>query len=109
MEFEWDDAKNIVNRQKHNIDFADAVHVFIDKNRVYRKDTRQDYGEERYQTLGMTKFGVLMVVYTFRESNGIIGVTWTVIGSYMDGHSKRGSFVFLLEFTPDDPAGLLSR
>lgn len=29
--------------------------------------------------------------------------------SYMDGHSKRGSFVFLLEFTPDDPAGLLSR
>lgn len=72
MEFEWDDAKSVINRQKHNIDFADAVHVFIDKNRVYRKDTRQDYGEERYQTLGMTKFGVLMVVYTFRDSHGII-------------------------------------
>jgi hypothetical protein len=27
----------------------------------------------------------------------------------MDGHSKRGSFSFLLAFSPDDRAGLLFR
>ena len=72
MEFEWDNHKNLINKQKHNIDFADAVHVFIDKKRVFRKDTRKDYKEERYQTVGITQFGVLMVVYTFRDSGGII-------------------------------------
>jgi uncharacterized DUF497 family protein len=72
MEFEWDDVKNLINKQKYKIDFADAVHVFIDQKRVYRKDTRNDYGEERFQTIGMTKFGVLMVVYTFRDNNGVI-------------------------------------
>ncbi|WP_226648100.1 BrnT family toxin [Microbulbifer variabilis] len=71
MDFEWDEVKNSVNKQKHNIDFADAVHVFIDDRRIYRKDTRKDYGEERYQTIGMTRFGILMVVYTFRDNNGI--------------------------------------
>jgi uncharacterized DUF497 family protein len=72
MEFEWDDVKNVLNKQKHNIDFADAVHVFIDKKRVYRKDTRRDYGEERFQTVGLTKFGVLMVVYTLRDNNRVV-------------------------------------
>lgn len=71
MEFEWDEVKNAINKQKHNVDFADAVHVFVDKRRVYRKDTRKDYGEERYQTIGHTKFGMLMVVYTFRDNNGV--------------------------------------
>jgi len=72
MEFEWDEVKNVLNKQKHNVDFADAVHVFIDKRRVYRKDSRKNYGEDRYQTIGYTKFGMLMVVYTFRDNNGVI-------------------------------------
>lgn len=72
MEFEWDEVKNTLNKLKHNIDFADAVHVFIDKKRVYRKDTRKNYGEERFQTIGMTRYGVLMVVYTFRDNYDII-------------------------------------
>jgi uncharacterized DUF497 family protein len=71
MEFEWDDVKSVINKQKHNIDFSDAVHVFIDAKRVYRKDTRKNYGEDRYQTIGMTKFGILMIVYTFRDNDGV--------------------------------------
>ena len=42
MEFEWDEVKNSINKKKHSIDFADAVHVFIDSKRVYRKDSRRD-------------------------------------------------------------------
>ncbi|WDD98286.1 BrnT family toxin [Thalassomonas actiniarum] len=72
MEFEWDEVKNHTNRLNHNIDFADAVHIFLDKRRVFRKDTRKDYGEERYQTIGMTEFGILMVVYTIRDNAGVV-------------------------------------
>ena len=36
------------------------------------QDTRKDYKEDRYQTVGITLFGVLMVVYTFRDSGGVI-------------------------------------
>ena len=72
MEFEWDENKNTLNKLNHNIDLEDAVHVFLDKKRVSRKDTRRNYREERFQTIGMTKFGILMVVYTFRSNKGVI-------------------------------------
>lgn len=71
MEFEWDDNKNEVNWAKHRVDFADAIHVFLDEERVERKDTRKSYGEDRYQTLGKTEFGVLFVIYTVREVDTI--------------------------------------
>lgn len=65
-EFEWDDQKNLVNRAKHGIDFADAVQVFFDDRRMERIDGRADYGEERCQVIGMAHDRVLFVVYTER-------------------------------------------
>ncbi|MGD1335895.1 BrnT family toxin [Vibrio harveyi] len=52
---------------KHRIDFADAVHVFLDASRIEREDTRYDYGEARFQTIGKTKYGILFVIYTERQ------------------------------------------
>ncbi|TOQ18293.1 BrnT family toxin, partial [Vibrio parahaemolyticus] len=52
MEFEWDENKNLINMAKHKIDFADAVHIFLDTSRIEREDTRSDYGEARFQTIG---------------------------------------------------------
>lgn len=72
MEFEWDDGKNALNKQNHKLDFADAVHIFLDNSRIEREDTRNNYGERRFQTFGMTEFGVLVVVYTLRDSNNVI-------------------------------------
>jgi len=46
MEFEWDENKNQLNFSKHRVDFADALHVFIDVNRVERLDVRYIYGKE---------------------------------------------------------------
>lgn len=71
MEFEWDENKNNSNWLKHRVDFADAVHVFLDENRVEREDTRRDYGEKRFQTIGKTNYGILFVVYTERNENTI--------------------------------------
>ena len=71
MDFEWDETKNEINWTKHRIDFADAIHVFLDEDRLEREDTRQNYGEGRFQTLGKTEHGILFVVYTERAGNTI--------------------------------------
>ena len=38
MEFEWDENKNQTSWLKHRVDFADAVHVFLDNDRVEREE-----------------------------------------------------------------------
>jgi uncharacterized DUF497 family protein len=70
-DFEWDENKNIINRSKHKIDFADAIQVFFDDRRITRHDNRNDYGEDRYQVIGMAYERVLFVVYTERNENTI--------------------------------------
>ena len=45
MDFEWDENKNAINKQKHGIDFKDALHVFFDRRAIIREDNRKDYGE----------------------------------------------------------------
>ena len=66
MEFEWDPAKNEANIAKHGLDFADAEALF--ENDVYAaKDTRKDYGEERWRGIGKLHGRVLVVVWTDRE------------------------------------------
>lgn len=67
MQYAWDENKRTKNIEKHGIDFVDAVDVFDDKNRVEAVDDRQNYGEERLQTIGHTKPGILFVVYTYRD------------------------------------------
>ena len=70
-DFEWDESKNNINRAKHKIDFMDAVQVFFDEHRTSKIDSRHDYGESRYQVIGMSNERVLFVVYTERSENTI--------------------------------------
>ena len=66
--FEWDESKDINNKSKHGISFADTFAVFEDPNAVTLEDFRKD--EQRYATIGMDAFGrILVVVYTWREEN----------------------------------------
>ena len=71
FEFEWDENKNNINKSNHKIDFADALQVFFDERRIIRIDSRKDYGEVRYQVIGMTNLQVLFVVYTEKYENTI--------------------------------------
>ncbi|MFC3150068.1 BrnT family toxin [Litoribrevibacter euphylliae] len=57
---------------KARIDFADAVHIFLDNNRIEREDYRVGYGEQRFQTIGSSEYGILFVIYTEREPDGTI-------------------------------------
>lgn len=55
MTYEWDENKAKLNRQKHGIDFADAVSVFADDTAITILDEHPD--EERFVTIGMNAFG----------------------------------------------------
>ncbi len=68
LEFEWDEEKASSNHDKHGIAFEDAALIFRDSRRVVREDTREDYGEKRYQTIGRAGALVLFVAYTIRRA-----------------------------------------
>jgi uncharacterized DUF497 family protein len=58
--FEWDEAKNQKNQKKHDVSFETASLIFEDPLRISIQD-RHTGGEERWQTIGMVK-GVLMLL-----------------------------------------------
>ena len=65
MTFEWDEEKNLVNKQKHKISFETAAYVFDDPGYVEIYDFEHSMDEERYIAIG--KVGeVLFVVFTER-------------------------------------------
>jgi hypothetical protein len=68
MNFEWDENKSDICFDQRGFDFAYVAQAFIDPNRLIKKDTRWDYGEDRYQLLGSIAQRVFCVVYTLRGS-----------------------------------------
>jgi uncharacterized DUF497 family protein len=66
MLFEWDDAKRAGNLAKHGVDFK-AVSQFDWTTSVQRLDERSDYGEPRWQALGMIVNRLYMLVFTQRD------------------------------------------
>ncbi len=68
IEFEWDKNKNKSNQEKHGIDFNDAKDVFNDQNRKTSPDLRNDYGEDRWITIGKIADTIIVVVYTIRNT-----------------------------------------
>lgn len=66
--FEWHDDKTKTNLQTHGISFELATTVFEDVFAIEQLDDREDYGEERFLIIGMTKgHNLLFVAYTERN------------------------------------------
>ena len=63
MEFEWDENKCLSNIQKHGVDFEDIPTLF-DGDTTTLEDTRFDYGEQRFITIGLLIGRVLVVIHT---------------------------------------------
>lgn len=68
MQFEWDEAKNLENIRKHQIDFTDVPEMF-ESQMLIELDDRIDYGEERWIGIGFLRNGVAVVVWTERQDN----------------------------------------
>ena len=69
--FEWDEAKNRANLQRHGINFERASQVFDRPIRQF-EDDRRDYGERRYRCVGIVDDELFTVIYTWR--NGVVRI-----------------------------------
>ena len=86
-DFEWDEAKDLVNQQKHGVSFDEAQHAFLDKKRVIAKDLSHSQHEQRYYCFGLNEEanGVLTVRSTYRPN------CIRIIGA---GYWRRGKKIY---------------
>ena len=89
IRFEWDEAKNLLNQRKHGLSFEEAAQVFRDPLQVSLQDRIED-GEERWQTFGMVR-GVLlvMVAHTVREKDQAETVVRIISARRADRKERR--------------------
>ena len=89
IRFEWDEAKNLSNQRKHDLSFEEAVGVFRDPLQASVQD-RIKNGEERWQTFGMVR-GVLlvMVAHTLRQENQVETVVRIISARRADRKERR--------------------
>jgi uncharacterized DUF497 family protein len=60
MEWEWDDAKDATNMEKHGISFAEALQVFTDTDGIEKEDlAHSSRTEQRLWRTGKMKAVVL--------------------------------------------------
>ena len=64
--FEWDDAKNAVNIEKHGVAFADAQRAFLDPKRVILKDVGHSEAEDRFFCIGCVDDAIMTERFTYR-------------------------------------------
>jgi uncharacterized DUF497 family protein len=67
MKYSWDETKRLNNLKKHRLDFAEASRVF-DGPTLTMLDDRTDYGETRFNTMGLLGLAVVVVCHTESES-----------------------------------------
>src|SRR5260370_25777743 len=65
--FEWDAAKDRVNRAKHGIGFELAQHAFRDPLRVIAEDLDHGGDEQRYFCFGRVEGTVMTLRFTWRN------------------------------------------
>jgi len=66
MRFTWHESKRQATRQRRGLDFADAELIFAGPTFSF-EDDRQDYGEQRWVTLGVLRGKVVVIVHTESE------------------------------------------
>ncbi|MDP8235741.1 MAG: BrnT family toxin [Candidatus Erginobacter occultus] len=64
--FEWDQAKDFDNREKHGVSFETAQYAFADPDRVIAEDITHSQEEQRYFCFGRVSIGILTVRFTLR-------------------------------------------
>lgn len=88
--FEWDQNKDLENRQKHGVAFADAQYAFADSHRVIAEDINHSDSEERYYCFGKVGDGILTVRFTYRnEVIRIIGAGYWRKGKAIYEHENK--------------------
>jgi uncharacterized protein len=66
MQFTWSERKRAINLKEHGLDFIDAPRVFEGTTYTF-EDARFDYGEQRFETLGLLAGVPVSIVHTESE------------------------------------------
>ena len=75
LNFEWDENKNKINKQKHRISFEEAETVFYDESAIVIEDPDHSQEEDRFIILGLsTKAKLLVVCHCYRASDTVIRI-----------------------------------
>jgi len=63
LRFEWDEAKNRRNIDKHGLDFHDAMELFLGVDPfLVALESPKDCGEDRWKGIGVLRGGIVVVV-----------------------------------------------
>jgi len=79
VRIEWDDAKDLLNQEKHGLSFAEARSLFesdLDYLEIF--DSEHSDIEDRFIAIGPIERGLVVIVYTERNEDTIriIGARW---------------------------------
>jgi len=70
VKFEWDDAKDRSNQNKHGVSFAEAQRLFESSDDYLEIfDAEHSEAEDRFIAIGPIDRGIVVVVYTEREED----------------------------------------
>jgi len=92
MKLEWDSKKASFNLQKHGVSFEDAVLVFGDSGRIEYYDDRENYGEDRWITIGFSYTMLITVAYTVRESETIRIISARKADTYEQKQYRKANY-----------------
>lgn len=86
LKFEWDEAKNCRNIEKHGLDFDDARELFTGEDPFFVNfESKEDHGEDRWKGVGILRdVLVVVVVFTERDAN-----TVRIISMRKAGYKER--------------------
>jgi len=88
MEFEWDETKRMTNISKHGLDFVDGLKAFQNRLLV-RRDSRKEYGEDRWQGIGEIEDQIVVLVFTERSLEKIRIISIRKANKYeRDGYER---------------------
>lgn len=88
MEFEWDDGKDLSNRQRHGVSFGEARRLFesgVDYLEIF--DAEHSESEDRFIAIGPIDDRLVVVVYTEPEE-GVM----RIIGARLANKRERDLF-----------------
>ena len=88
IRFEWDQAKNLSNQSKHGVSFEAAAQVFRDPMYASLQDRVED-GEERWQTLGVVRGVLLLLVAHTVEEESSTGIAIRIISARRANRRER--------------------
>ena len=73
LRFEWDPAKDSLNRRRHGVSFAEATSVFVDDHALLIDDPDHSHSEDRFVLLGLSSsLRVLLVCHCDRVEGGVV-------------------------------------